>query len=104
MNGLCVIHMDHLYILLFKKTCISYYLKKRGIYMLLIKDLIHNEFDLNCRYNIYDCKNDKSWHEAEILYDSETDEYSKPLNEILNMHVKYITVSNNKLIIEANDD
>lgn len=21
--------------------------------MLLIKDLIHNEFDLNCRYNIY---------------------------------------------------
>lgn len=53
---------------------------------------------------IYDCKNDKSWHEAEILYDSETDEYSKPLNEILNMHVKYITVSNNKLIIEANDD
>lgn len=79
-------------------------LKKRGIYMLLIKDLIHNEFDLNCRYNIYDCKNDKSWHEAEILYDSETDEYSKPLNKILNMHVKYITVSNNKLIIEANDD
>lgn len=28
-------------------------LEKRGIYMLLIKDLIHNEFDLNCRYNIY---------------------------------------------------
>ena len=65
--------------------------------MLFVRDLIHNEFDLNCQYIIYDCRNGKSWHEAEVLYKSETD-------KILDMHVKYVTISDNKLIIEVTDD
>lgn len=71
--------------------------------MLLVRDLIYDdELNLNCHYVVYDCRYDESWQEAEVLYDSETDKF-KPLDIILDMHVKCITVSENKLIIEASD-
>ena len=69
--------------------------------MLLVGDLIYDdELDLNCNYVVYDCRYDVSWQEAEVLYDSEIDKY-KPLDIIVDMCVKCITITENKLIIEA---
>lgn len=69
--------------------------------MLLVGDLIFDEdVELNCNYVIYDCRYSDSWQE--VLYDSEVDKF-KPLDIILDMRVKCITVSENKLIIEATE-
>lgn len=39
--------------------------------MLCVGDLIFDEdVELNCHYTVYDCRNDKSWQETEVLYDS----------------------------------
>lgn len=68
---------------------------------MLISDLVYNNFDINCRYVIYDCrKDDVTWDEANVLYDSEKDR-SKPLNWILDLQVKYITLGENCIVIEA---
>lgn len=45
-----------------------------------------------------------SWHEAEVLYDSEEDRFSKPLDVVLDMRIKNISISENRLIIEASDE
>lgn len=72
--------------------------------MLLVGDLIFDEdVELNCHYAVYDCRYGESWQKAEVLYDSETDKF-KPLDIVLDMRVKNISVSENKLIIEASDD
>lgn len=69
--------------------------------MLLVGDLIYNdELELNCNYVVYDCRYSDFWQE--VLYDSEVDKF-KPLDIILDMRVKCITVSENKLIIEATE-
>lgn len=73
--------------------------------MLLVSDLIFDEdVILSCHYTVYDCRNDNSWHEAEVLYDSEEDRFSKPLNVVLDMRIKNISISENRLIIEASDE
>lgn len=50
-----------------------------------------------------DCRYGESWQKAEVLYDSETDKF-KPLDIVLDMRVKNISISENKLIIEATED
>ena len=73
--------------------------------MLLVRDLIFDEdIGLSCHYTVYDCRNGNSWHEAEVLYDSEEDRFSKTLDVVLDMHIKNISISENKLIIEASDE
>ena len=73
--------------------------------MLCVGDLIFDEdVGLSCHYIVYDCRNDKSWHEAEALYDSIEDRFSKPLDVVLDMRIKNISISENKLIIEASDE
>ena len=72
--------------------------------MLLVSDLIFDEdVILSCHYTVYDCRNN-SWHEAEVLYDSEEDRFSKPLDVVLDMRIKNISISENRLIIEASDE
>lgn len=72
--------------------------------MLLVGDLIFDEdVELNCHYAVYDCRYDESWWEAEVLYDSEIDKF-KPLDIVLDMRVKNISISENKLIIEATEN
>lgn len=72
--------------------------------MLCVGDLIFDEdVGLSCHYKVYDCRNGKSWQEAEVLYDSETDKF-KPLDIVLDMRIKNICISENKLIIEASDE
>lgn len=72
--------------------------------MLLVGDLIYDdELDLNCRYAVYDCRYSDSWQKSEVLYDSETDKF-KPLDIVLDMRVKNISILENKLIIEATEN
>lgn len=72
---------------------------------MLVGDLVYNDdFDCNCNYIIYDCTEPDVQHwcsNAKILFDTARDGYGKPLDAILDMKVKYITLSNNQLIIEA---
>lgn len=69
---------------------------------MLVGDLIYSDdFDLNCNYAVYDCHNGKQWSEAPILFNTAKNGYGKPLDKILDMHVGYITISDNVLIIEA---
>lgn len=62
---------------------------------MLIKDLICNDdFDVNCNYAIYDCRNtDKTWDESECLYNSlyRTDD-NTIADWILNLNIGYITI------------
>ena len=71
---------------------------------MLVGDLIYNdEFDCNCNYEIYDCTEDgKQYGDgAKVIFSTKTDGFRKPLNEILDMKIKYITTNENAIIIEA---
>lgn len=69
---------------------------------MLIKDLIcNNDFDVNCNYAIYDCRNtNKTWHEAKRIYYSS---YDTIADWILNLSIGYITIDTTRkcLVIEA---
>lgn len=68
---------------------------------MLIKDLICNDdFDVNCTYAIYDCRNNKTWHEDKRIYYSS---YDTIADWILNLSVRYITIDTARkcLVIEA---
>lgn len=67
---------------------------------MLVGDLIYSDsFDANCNYAIYNCRDGKQWREAPVLFSTLKDGYGKPVDEILDMHVGYITISDNVLII-----
>lgn len=70
---------------------------------MLVGDLVYNDdFDCNCNYAIYDCTQDGiQWDEAKVVHSTMEHGYNKPLNYILDMKIKYITISNKVLIIEA---
>lgn len=70
---------------------------------MLVGDLIYNDdFDANLDYAIYDCTEDgKQWHNAEVIHSTKENNHRKPLDRILDMKVKYLTIENNCLIIEA---
>lgn len=72
---------------------------------MLVGDYIYNDdFDVNCNYTIYDCRNtNKCWEEADILFSTSRDGFHKPSDWILDLHVQYVTIDvNNKcLVVEA---
>ncbi len=71
---------------------------------MLVGDLIYNdEVDCNCNCEVYDCsKNGKSWSDgAELLFSTKRDGFQKPFDRLLDMKIKYITINNHVLIIEA---
>lgn len=69
-----------------------------------VGDIIYNDnFDFNANYAIYKCKPDMCWDETEPFFSTSKDGYDKPLNAILNMPVKYLTIHDNVLIIEVPD-
>ena len=68
--------------------------------MMLVGDLVYND-DFDCNYRIYDCT-EKQWADgAPIVFSTKIDGFTKPLNSILDMTIKYITVNENAIIIEA---
>lgn len=69
-----------------------------------VGDIIYNDnFDFNANYAIYKCKPDMCWNETEPFFSTSKDGYDKPLNAILNMPIKYLTIHDNVLIIEVPD-
>ena len=71
---------------------------------MLIGDLVYNDdFDCNCNYEIYDCTEDeKQWGTcADVIFSTKTNGFTKPLDAILDMKIKYITTNENTIIIEA---
>ena len=70
---------------------------------MLLGDLIYdNDIDTNCVIEVYDCTdpNVQPNNQAPLIYTNK-DNYHKPLDKVLDMTVTYITVINNKLIIEV---
>ena len=71
---------------------------------MLVGDLIYNnEFDCNCNYVVYDCTEEgKQWgNDEDIIHSTKRDGFSKPLDSVLDMKIKYITTNDNMIIIEA---
>lgn len=72
---------------------------------MLVGDVIYNDdFDFNANYAIYKCKPNISWQETEPIFSTAKDGYSKPLDAILDLKVKYMTIHGKVLIIEALDE
>ena len=69
---------------------------------MLVGDLVYNDdFDCNCRVEIYDCSEQYSnWYDGGILIHDNAG-WEKPLDSILDMEIVYITTEFNKIIIEA---
>ncbi len=70
---------------------------------MIVSDLVYSDdMDFNANYEIYDCTEDgKQYGDgAERIFCSRTDGY-KPMSAILDMKVKYLTINENTLIIEA---
>lgn len=72
---------------------------------MLVGDLVYNDnFDCNCNYAIYDATEGKQWADgAKCLFSTLRDGWNKPLDTILDMHIRYITTDRNNgcLVIEA---
>ena len=72
---------------------------------MLVGDLIYNnDFDCNCNIEIYDCtKNGLQYGDgAEIIFSTAREGWHKPLDEILDMKIKYITTNKDMaIVIEA---
>lgn len=71
---------------------------------MLVGDFIYNDnFDVNCNVAVYDCtEDDVDWNTAEKIYETFVNK-SKPLDKILDMKIKYITldVDNMTIVVEA---
>ena len=61
---------------------------------MLVGDLIYNDdFDCNCNVDIYDCTEENAqWGEGGKKIYSTNSDHHKPLDAILDMKIKYITV------------
>lgn len=72
--------------------------------MMTIRALVRNgSFDFNANYEIYDCRDGRTWQEADfsmLIWKGDGDEGDIP-EEILDMSVRYLTIRKNVLIIEA---
>ena len=71
---------------------------------MLVGDLVWNsDFDCNCEFEVYDCTEDETcWNDgAECIFSSKRDGWHKPVDEILDMKIKYVTIHSNVIIIEA---
>ena len=70
---------------------------------MVVGDLVYNnDFDCNCNYAIYDCSDGKQYGDgAKLIFSTKKDGFDKPLNWILNMKIKYITIQDSAIVIEA---
>lgn len=68
-----------------------------------VGDIINNTtFDFNANYAIYKCPSGICWHETEPIFS--TKENKNLTDDILNLKVIYMTISDNHLIIETSDE
>ena len=69
---------------------------------MLVGDLIYNDdFDCNCNYEIYDCtEDDQCWTSgAKLIFSTKGNGFKKPLNSILDMQIRYITINISEMAI-----
>lgn len=71
--------------------------------MTIRKLICNEEFDVNCNYEIYDCRNGKNWHEANIWWSTLRNGFETPPKEVLDAKVGYITINypHASFVIEA---
>lgn len=72
---------------------------------MVVGDLVYNDdFDCNCNYDIYDCTKDGKQYVdgAELIFSTKRDGFNKPLDYILDMKIKYITIQDSTIVIEVN--
>lgn len=63
---------------------------------MLVGDLVYNDdIECHCHYDIYDAESSK------LIISTKRDGFHKPLDKILDMRVKYITIEKETLVIEA---
>ena len=71
---------------------------------MLVGDFIYNDdFDVNCNVAVYDCTEEGvDWSNAPKIYEAYKS-HSKPLDKILDMKIKYVTLDldNKTIVIEA---
>lgn len=78
--------------------------KKLEDIVMLVGDIVYNNnFDCNCNYAVYDCSGKDTFHDdgGKLVFSTLRDGYGKPLDTTLDLQVKYITTSDNVLIIEG---
>lgn len=69
---------------------------------MLVRDIIYNDtFDFNANFAVYECNGDACWQEVEPVFSTAKDPWPDPWDSIMSMTVKYLTIHNNVLIIEA---
>lgn len=70
---------------------------------MIVGDLIYNDdFDCDCNYARYDGSDGKQYEDgAKLLFSTKRDGFCKPLNWILDLKIKYITIHNSVIVIEA---
>lgn len=61
----------------------------------------NNTFDVNCYCNIYDCTNNVTWHEAQLVATAFSHDIKGDEGLLRRMSIKYVTVSEDRIIIEA---
>ena len=62
---------------------------------MLVGDLVYSDdFECNCNYDIYDGSDGKRLEDgAKLIFSTKRDGFKKPLDRILDMKVKHITVT-----------
>ena len=68
-----------------------------------VRDVICNEkFDFNANYAIYEVPQNATWEKGgHLIFSTAKDGFDTPSTKILDMTVKYMTISNNVLVIEV---
>ena len=70
---------------------------------MLVGDLVYSDdFDCNYNYDIYDCAEAGMQYGdgAKLIFSTKRDGFSKPLDRILDMKIKYITTQDSTIVIE----
>lgn len=67
---------------------------------MLLRDLIYDDFDINCEYEVYYCEDDDiTWDNGGIKIADYTN-WHNHLDKYLDMKIGYMTIYNSRLIIE----
>ena len=67
-----------------------------------VRNIIYNDtFDFTANFAIYECPPGTCWQTVEPVFSTAKDPWPDPWGRIMDMTVKYLTIHNNALIIEA---
>lgn len=71
---------------------------------MIVGDLIYNDdFNIDCDFEVYDCRIAENWQTAPLLFSTLINGGHKPLDSILDMRIKLITICESRIIVEADN-